>query len=44
VRRSADDNLENLQSKLNEFTTVIIGYHIRYSLKSFDFSQTELQN
>jgi uncharacterized protein (DUF342 family) len=43
VTEIADDNLENLQSKLNEFTTVIIGYKSDIAWKSFDFSQTELQ-
>jgi beta-glucosidase-like glycosyl hydrolase/CubicO group peptidase (beta-lactamase class C family) len=44
VTEIADDNFENLQSKLNEFTTVIIGYHKSdIAWKSFDFSQTELQ-
>ena len=44
VTEIADDNLENLQSKLNQFTTLIIGYHKSdIAWKSFDFSQTELQ-
>jgi hypothetical protein len=40
-----DDNFENLQSKLNQFSTVIIGYHKSdIAWKDFDFSETELQN
>jgi hypothetical protein len=27
VTEIVDDNFENLQSKLNQFSTVIIGYH-----------------
>jgi hypothetical protein len=39
-----DDNFENLQSKLNQFSTVIIGYHKSdIAWKDFDFSETELQ-
>jgi beta-glucosidase-like glycosyl hydrolase/CubicO group peptidase (beta-lactamase class C family) len=37
------DNLENLQIKLNQFTTVIVGYHKSdKAFKDFDFSQEEL--
>jgi beta-glucosidase-like glycosyl hydrolase/CubicO group peptidase (beta-lactamase class C family) len=44
VTEIADDNLDNLQSKLNEFTTLIIGYHKSdVAWKNFDFSQLELQ-
>jgi hypothetical protein len=40
-----DDNFENLQSKLNQFSTVIIGYHKSdIAWEDFDFSETELQN
>jgi hypothetical protein len=36
-----DDNFENLQSKLNQFSTVI-GYHKSdIAWKDFDFSETE---
>jgi hypothetical protein len=45
VTEIADDNFENLQSKLNQFSTVIIGYHKSdIAWKDFDFSETELQN
>ncbi|WP_016989126.1 glycoside hydrolase family 3 N-terminal domain-containing protein [Flavobacterium sp. ACAM 123] len=44
VTEIADDNLENLQSKLNEFTTVIIGFHKSdIAFKNFEFSQAELK-
>jgi hypothetical protein len=36
-----DDNFENLQSKLNQFSTVIM---VITSQIGFDFSETELQN
>jgi hypothetical protein len=44
VTEIVDDNFENLQSKLNQFSTVI-GYHKSdIAWKDFDFSETELQN
>jgi beta-glucosidase-like glycosyl hydrolase/CubicO group peptidase (beta-lactamase class C family) len=44
VTEIADDNFENLQSKLNPFSTVIIGYHKSdMAWKDFDFTETELQ-
>ena len=43
VTEIAADNLENLQLKLNQFTTVIVGYHKSdKAFKEFDFSQEEL--
>jgi beta-glucosidase-like glycosyl hydrolase/CubicO group peptidase (beta-lactamase class C family) len=44
VTEIAGDNLESLQLKLNQFTTVIIGYHKSdIAWKNFNFSQNELQ-
>jgi beta-glucosidase-like glycosyl hydrolase len=44
VTEIADDILESLQTKLNQFTTVIIGYHKSdIAWKDFDFSEAELR-
>jgi hypothetical protein len=44
VTEIAGDNLESLQLKLNQFTTLIIGYHKSdIAWKNYNFSQNELQ-
>jgi hypothetical protein len=43
VTEISDGNLDNLQLKLKEFTTVIIGYHkSNVAFKNYEFTSEEL--